>query len=93
MTHTVGIRTWPGRRASRSAPSPTSSTGRTWSRATPAPGARDHRTARLRAQRGARQLRAGSSRIIAMLVLDMANPFFVTVAQGAERAARTPVSG
>ncbi|KAF4411084.1 MULTISPECIES: LacI family DNA-binding transcriptional regulator [Streptomyces] len=36
----------------------------------------------------ARQLRAGSSRFIAMLVLDMANPFFVTVAKGAERAAR-----
>ncbi|MFI6345706.1 LacI family DNA-binding transcriptional regulator [Streptomyces sp. NPDC050560] len=36
----------------------------------------------------ARQLRAGSSRIIAMLVLDMANPFFVTVARAAERAAR-----
>ncbi|MEU2430210.1 LacI family DNA-binding transcriptional regulator [Streptomyces sp. NPDC007861] len=36
----------------------------------------------------ARQLRAGRSRIIAMLVLDMANPFFVEVATGAERAAR-----
>ncbi|MDT3396000.1 LacI family DNA-binding transcriptional regulator [Streptomyces sp. B1866] len=36
----------------------------------------------------ARQLRAGRSRIIALLVLDMANPFFVDVARGAERAAR-----
>jgi LacI family transcriptional regulator len=36
----------------------------------------------------ARQLRAGRSRIIALLVLDMANPFFVDVACGAERAAR-----
>ncbi|MGW7352875.1 LacI family DNA-binding transcriptional regulator [Streptomyces sp. Z26] len=36
----------------------------------------------------ARQLRAGRSRIIALLVLDMANPFFVDVATGAERAAR-----
>ncbi|UGY94682.1 LacI family DNA-binding transcriptional regulator [Streptomyces gobiensis] len=36
----------------------------------------------------ARQLRAGQSRIIALLVLDMANPFFVDVASGAERAAR-----
>ena len=36
----------------------------------------------------ARQLRAGRSRIIALLVLDMANPFFVDVASGAERAAR-----
>lgn len=36
----------------------------------------------------ARQLRVGSSRIIALLVLDMANPFFVDVAAGAERAAR-----
>ncbi|MFI9082203.1 LacI family DNA-binding transcriptional regulator [Streptomyces sioyaensis] len=36
----------------------------------------------------ARQLRAGRSRIIALLVLDMANPFFVDVAAGAERAAR-----
>jgi LacI family transcriptional regulator len=36
----------------------------------------------------ARQLRAGRSRIIALLVLDMANPFFVEVASGAERAAR-----
>ncbi|MDB1089294.1 LacI family DNA-binding transcriptional regulator [Streptomyces sp. ACA25] len=36
----------------------------------------------------ARQLRAGQSRIIALLVLDMANPFFVEVATGAERVAR-----
>jgi LacI family transcriptional regulator, galactose operon repressor len=36
----------------------------------------------------ARQLRAGRSRIMALLVLDMANPFFVEVARGAEQAAR-----
>lgn len=36
----------------------------------------------------ARQLRAGQSRIIALLVLDMSNPFFVDVAVGAERVAR-----
>ncbi|MEU6761946.1 LacI family DNA-binding transcriptional regulator, partial [Streptomyces sp. NPDC046853] len=36
----------------------------------------------------ARQLRAGQSRIMALLVLDMGNPFFVDVARGAERAAR-----
>ena len=36
----------------------------------------------------ARQLRAGRSRIMALLVLDMGNPFFVEVARGAERAAR-----
>ncbi len=36
----------------------------------------------------ARQLRAGASRIVALLVLDMRNPFFVDVASGAERAAR-----
>ncbi|MEK0100439.1 LacI family DNA-binding transcriptional regulator, partial [Streptomyces sp. A475] len=36
----------------------------------------------------ARQLRAGRSRIISLLVLDMANPFFVDIARGAERAAR-----
>lgn len=36
----------------------------------------------------ARQLRAGRSRIVAMLVLDMTNPFFVAVARGAEREAR-----
>ncbi|MCW2872707.1 MAG: LacI family transcription regulator [Streptomyces oryziradicis] len=36
----------------------------------------------------ARQLRAGHSRIIALLVLDIANPFFVEMARGAQRAAR-----
>jgi LacI family transcriptional regulator len=36
----------------------------------------------------ARQLRAGRSRIVALLVLDMGNPFFVDLARGAERAAR-----
>ncbi|MGQ4513302.1 substrate-binding domain-containing protein [Streptomyces sp. DW26H14] len=36
----------------------------------------------------ARQLRAGSSRMLGLLVLDMANPFFVAVAAGAERSAR-----
>src|SRR4051794_2791465 len=36
----------------------------------------------------ARQLRAGQSRIIGLLVLDMGNPFFVEVARGAEQAAR-----
>jgi LacI family transcriptional regulator len=36
----------------------------------------------------ARQLRAGASRIVALLVLDMGNPFFVDVAGGAERTAR-----
>lgn len=36
----------------------------------------------------ARQLRAGRSRIIGLLVLDMGNPFFVDVARGAERTAR-----
>lgn len=36
----------------------------------------------------ARQLRAGHSRILGLLVLDMANPFFVDIAKGAERAAR-----
>ncbi|MFD9136698.1 LacI family DNA-binding transcriptional regulator, partial [Streptomyces bottropensis] len=35
----------------------------------------------------ARQLRAGRSRIMGLLVLDMGNPFFVDVARGAERAA------
>ncbi|NKQ55828.1 LacI family transcriptional regulator [Amycolatopsis sp. K13G38] len=35
----------------------------------------------------ARQLRAGRSRIMALLVLDLANPFFVDVARGAEEAA------
>jgi LacI family transcriptional regulator len=37
----------------------------------------------------ARQLRAGRSRMVALLVLDMGNPFFVDVARGAERAARS----
>ncbi|MDT0321338.1 LacI family DNA-binding transcriptional regulator [Streptomyces millisiae] len=41
----------------------------------------------------ARQLRAGQSRIIALLVLDMANPFFVDVASGAERVARAATLG
>ncbi|GAA4990874.1 LacI family DNA-binding transcriptional regulator [Yinghuangia aomiensis] len=36
----------------------------------------------------ARQLRAGQSRIVAMLVLDLANPFFAEAAKGAERALR-----
>ncbi|MET7298570.1 LacI family DNA-binding transcriptional regulator [Embleya sp. NPDC005575] len=36
----------------------------------------------------ARQLRAGRSRIVAMLVLDLANPFFAEMAKGAERALR-----
>ncbi|MGW0665122.1 LacI family DNA-binding transcriptional regulator [Streptodolium elevatio] len=36
----------------------------------------------------ARQLRAGRSRLVAMLVLDLANPFFADVAKGAERALR-----
>src|SRR5947209_3181050 len=36
----------------------------------------------------ARQLRVGRSRIMALLVLDIANPFFVDVARGAEQAAR-----
>ncbi|MFD4834163.1 LacI family DNA-binding transcriptional regulator [Streptomyces uncialis] len=36
----------------------------------------------------ARQLRAGRSRMMALLVLDLGNPFFVDVARGAERAAR-----
>jgi LacI family transcriptional regulator len=36
----------------------------------------------------ARQLRAGRSRTMALLVLDIANPFFVDVARGAEREAR-----
>ncbi|MYS19565.1 transcriptional regulator, LacI family, partial [Streptomyces sp. DvalAA-14] len=36
----------------------------------------------------ARQLRAGHSRLVALLVLDMANPFFVELARGAESAAR-----
>jgi LacI family transcriptional regulator len=37
----------------------------------------------------ARSLRAGQSRIIGQLVLDMANPFFAEVASGAARAARS----
>ncbi|HKT05152.1 MAG TPA: LacI family DNA-binding transcriptional regulator [Rugosimonospora sp.] len=36
----------------------------------------------------ARHLRAGRSRILALLVLDIGNPFFVEVARGAERAAQ-----
>jgi LacI family transcriptional regulator len=36
----------------------------------------------------ARQLRAGSSRIIAYLMLDAGNPFFTDVAKGVEEAAR-----
>jgi LacI family transcriptional regulator len=36
----------------------------------------------------ARQLRAGRSRTIGLLVLDMRNPFYVDVAHGAERTAR-----
>src|SRR5215475_8595861 len=36
----------------------------------------------------ARQLRAGRSRMMALLVLDMANPFFVEIARGAEKVAR-----
>ncbi|MEV6110878.1 LacI family DNA-binding transcriptional regulator [Streptomyces sp. NPDC051940] len=36
----------------------------------------------------ARQLRAGHSRIMGLLVLDMGNPFFVDIARGAERVAR-----
>ncbi|GAA4525151.1 LacI family DNA-binding transcriptional regulator [Amycolatopsis samaneae] len=35
----------------------------------------------------ARQLRAGRSRIVALVVLDLGNPFFVEVARGAEEAA------
>jgi LacI family transcriptional regulator len=35
----------------------------------------------------ARQLRAGHSRMLALLVLDLGNPFFVDVARGAEEAA------
>ncbi|WP_092521352.1 MULTISPECIES: substrate-binding domain-containing protein [Actinopolyspora] len=36
----------------------------------------------------ARQLRSGNSRMVALLVLDMGNPFFVDLSRGAERAAR-----
>ncbi|MET9741826.1 LacI family DNA-binding transcriptional regulator, partial [Streptomyces sp. NPDC006422] len=35
----------------------------------------------------ARQLRAGHSRIVSLLVLDMGNPFFVDLARGGESAA------
>jgi LacI family transcriptional regulator len=35
----------------------------------------------------ARQLRAGHSRTLALLVLDLGNPFFVDIARGAEQAA------
>lgn len=35
----------------------------------------------------ARQLRAGRSRILALLVLDLGNPFFVDITRGAEEAA------
>jgi LacI family transcriptional regulator len=37
----------------------------------------------------ARQLRAGQSRLVALLVLDMGNPFFVDVARGVEDAVRS----
>jgi LacI family transcriptional regulator len=37
----------------------------------------------------ARQLRVGSSRLMAVLVLDMASPFFVELARGAQATART----
>ncbi|MFF5990953.1 LacI family DNA-binding transcriptional regulator [Prauserella flavalba] len=36
----------------------------------------------------ARQLRAGRSRIMALLVLDLGNPFFVDIARGAEETAQ-----
>jgi LacI family transcriptional regulator len=36
----------------------------------------------------ARQLRAGRSRIVALLVLDIGNPFFVEIARGAEQVAK-----
>lgn len=36
----------------------------------------------------ARQLRAGRSRVMAVLVLDLGNPFFADVAKGVEQAAR-----
>ncbi|MCZ4119762.1 LacI family DNA-binding transcriptional regulator [Streptomyces sp. H39-S7] len=36
----------------------------------------------------ARQLRAGRSRMLALLVLDLANPFFAELARGAQQAAR-----
>ncbi|MGW8916048.1 LacI family DNA-binding transcriptional regulator, partial [Streptomyces sp. NPDC055752] len=38
----------------------------------------------------ARQLRAGRSRIMGLLVLDMGNPFFVDVARRAQRPPRGP---
>lgn len=41
----------------------------------------------------ARQLGAGRSRNVALLVLDIANPFFVEVARGAEQAARNAKLG
>ncbi|MEU1203385.1 LacI family DNA-binding transcriptional regulator, partial [Streptomyces sp. NPDC005813] len=41
----------------------------------------------------ARQLRAGRSRIMGLLVLDMGNPFFVDVARGAGGAPRPPGAG
>ncbi|WP_454321143.1 LacI family DNA-binding transcriptional regulator [Streptomyces phaeoluteigriseus] len=37
---------------------------------------------------GARQLRGWASRVIAVMVLDMANPFFTALASGVEQAAR-----
>ena len=37
---------------------------------------------------GARQLRGWASRVIAVMVLDMANPFFTALASGVEKAAR-----
>lgn len=36
----------------------------------------------------ARQLRGGRSRMLALLVLDLANPFYVEIARGAQQAAR-----
>ncbi|WP_318206368.1 MULTISPECIES: LacI family DNA-binding transcriptional regulator [unclassified Streptomyces] len=56
-----------------------------------------HTLARVRAEidrlgyvrsESARQLRAGRSRMMGLLVHDMGNPFFVDIARGAERAAR-----
>lgn len=41
----------------------------------------------VRSEQG-RQLRIGHSRIIALLVLDVGNPFFVDIARGAERTVR-----
>ncbi|NJP69190.1 LacI family DNA-binding transcriptional regulator [Streptomyces spiramenti] len=59
---------------------------------TVAPGTRDKVLATIEAlgyvrSESARQLRSGSSRMVAVLVLDLANPFFAGVAKGAERAA------